>query len=152
MKNITIPIPKGEYYIGDPSYFFDMDDWQKVLKSSGPIYKTKKGRFIGFTGSLGGDGSLYDQQGHEYWIDSGMIGIVPKDLVDENVLNNSNNKASKEKGYNLINFTNTVICREMGDFISFNDVLFDTFPVHLDISTDDTIGTYNDRMWKIEGS
>ena len=69
----------GFYYVGDLCYYFDDEEWDKVLEISkleDGIYTLPDGRVFGWFGTAWGDGEYYDQVGRAYSVDSGTIGLV----------------------------------------------------------------------------
>jgi len=77
----TITVPPGNYILGDPCYVIPDDKWDDFCTST-KGYNHKKytgtdGRMAMAFGTAFGDGVFYDQQGREYGVDAGMIGLVP---------------------------------------------------------------------------
>ena len=80
----TINSNKG-FYIGDVCYVLNDNLYHRVWGDSGFPYGTvtdpeTKLQFA-VSGTAYGDGGYYDQQGREYGVDAGVIGIVPCELV-----------------------------------------------------------------------
>lgn len=87
----------GKYYVGDLCYVIgrnrtkDKDDWMEFLEESywkvatdtcagGPVeYKGHKG-FAAYT--YFGDGCYFDEEGNEFGVDAGMIGIIPVEACE----------------------------------------------------------------------
>lgn len=93
MKRIrnAVTFPPGKYYIGDPCYVINDDDWMDYLdtypKHPDPgagwidgILVTYKGLPCWHDGTAWGDGGYLDQHGHEYSVDAGIIGVIPFEL------------------------------------------------------------------------
>lgn len=78
-----IVVPAGDYYIGDPCYFFTHDDWGGVVSGllDGQQSECPNGLpVIGF-GTKWGDGAYRGSDGFTYGVDAGMIGLVSVDGV-----------------------------------------------------------------------
>ena len=69
----------GAYFIGDPCYVLSEKDWDKILNHDG--HNVLRGKDIFFAGTAHGDGTYLDQDGNEYPVDMGCIGIVDASLV-----------------------------------------------------------------------
>lgn len=74
----------GTYYVGDPCYVIADDKWDEFLE---PYWATCGGEFM-FAGhqvaaysTAHGDGVYFDQDGNQYGVDAGMIGVIPMELV-----------------------------------------------------------------------
>lgn len=81
-------LPAGEYYIGDPCYVIEewpafLDVFEVAEDNDEDVFEYK-GRNVFVHHTMHGDG-LYDgSDGHEYGVDSGLIGVVPIGLVTKN--------------------------------------------------------------------
>jgi len=73
----------GRYWVGDLCYIIDRENWNTVCKFLGDGSKMREGVFdlLGRQGAIFGtaygDGGYYDQEGNEYGVDSGTLGIFP---------------------------------------------------------------------------
>ena len=81
-----VTLPAGEYWVGDPCYAFsDHQVWMALLESAGidhsPMPRimeaNAEGRSFVASGTAFGDGTFYDQDGNEYGVDAGLIGVTP---------------------------------------------------------------------------
>lgn len=100
--NWRVRVEPGTYFLGDPCYTIPNDkhdEWMDLLNScnffrDSPIgwYKRPAGtgavttiEVLSFDTKYG-DGAYYDQEGHYYAVDAGMIGLTPetvwRDIVD----------------------------------------------------------------------
>lgn len=72
----------GTYYIGDPCYAFQGNNWDKILDETGffELDKITNGMWAGSTAF--GDGTYTDQFSNEYPVDAGLIGIMPIEICD----------------------------------------------------------------------
>ena len=76
-------LPKGKYYIGDPSYVF-RKSWDEVLKKTDYFSDSETvvfGKRIVGGSTAYGDGSYKDNYGRSYAVDSGTIAILPVSLL-----------------------------------------------------------------------
>lgn len=79
-----ILVPAGEYWLGDPCYSVRDEDWIPWLEAAD--YTNERVLWAQIPGTeywaLGlstqwGDGCYLDEQGNEYGVDAGLIGLVP---------------------------------------------------------------------------
>lgn len=79
-----VNLAAGRYFIGDPCYVIRDKNWDEVCKfdEDGGIYRCLRLPFF-MASTAFGDGTYYDQSGHEYGVDSGCLGAVPMEMVDE---------------------------------------------------------------------
>lgn len=68
----------GSYFVGDVSYVVSHSDWQKLLWADG--HTEYKGKDVFIAGTAAGDGIYQDQNGREYPVDTGTLGIIPVEL------------------------------------------------------------------------
>ena len=113
----------GDYYIGDLCYVLSDEDYDALVKLI--ISSNKEARWEGYfkgyrvfvAPTCYGDGVYADNDGDEYFVDSGTIGIVPEELID------SNNRADLGQ---IIEFrTDFEVSYDDGIFI-FGDVVIDS--------------------------
>lgn len=118
-------LPKGKYYVGDPCYIFG-ESWSDVLAETDFFdAETLRGKPVCAGGTAYGDGLYEDNCGREYWVDSGMIGILPVSL-----LRIDKKKTLKEikasEGMHIIEFTEeTEVACDNGVF-RFGNIVIDT--------------------------
>lgn len=85
---MSLRLPPGKYFIGDPCYVFQDATWDRLLDQSlddmqhGEIFEFE-GRQLWSHGTPHGDGVYDDQNGIEYGVDAGMLGAVPIELIDD---------------------------------------------------------------------
>ena len=89
-----ITLPAGAYWVCDPCYAIPKDRWEEWLKIAG-LHDAEEmpqilsgaldGKMCIGIGTAYGDGVYYDQYGGEYGVDSGLIGLVPKEIADQNL-------------------------------------------------------------------
>lgn len=85
LGEIVIVVPAGEYWLGDPCYSVPDEDWMPWLEAA----DFRDERFVLWAQVPGtefwvlglstqyGDGCYTDEQGNEYGVDAGLIGLVP---------------------------------------------------------------------------
>jgi len=89
----------GKYYVGDLCYVINETNWDELLDTTNYfeggsfIFKDKEG-FVANTAY--GDGRYYDDEGREYCVDAGLIGVIPFEIIDDNF---------EGKGGQIIEFT-----------------------------------------------
>lgn len=113
-------LPAGEYYIGDPCYVIadntddSIDEWHAFLDKSGMFSSTAaneayfdyKDHKVWMHHTAYGDGEYQDQEEKEYGVDSGLIGVVPvevtdKELLDETVKGNDGHLKTFKEEFNV---------------------------------------------------
>ena len=87
----SVKLPPGEYIIGDPCYHVPDDQWDRVLDESNffedqcwatfTTHDGRTGHVIAFSTKYG-DGVYSDQNGRQYGVDAGLIGIIAVDDLD----------------------------------------------------------------------
>lgn len=142
-----VTLPPGEYVIGDHSYNIPEDQWQKVLDESGyfgdqcwATFRTHDGRVghvVAFP-TTWGDGTYLDQQGREYGVDAGLIGIIAVEDLDLA-------RIDTELAHQL-DFVQSFSCDAEGGTLNFGRVSIDTsgYTGHVGI---DTLGYDEDDMF-----
>lgn len=89
-----ITLPAGTYWVCDPCYAIPEGRWHEWLEITGLFKKggdinlrilsgKLDGKMCLGIGTAYGDGVYYDQYGHEYGVDAGLIGLVPKEIADQ---------------------------------------------------------------------
>jgi hypothetical protein len=83
-ESATWTLPAGTYWVGDPCYAFsDHDLWMRLLESAdfrdNPRILNAKadGHLFVASGTAFGDGVFTDDEGNEYPVDAGLIGVTP---------------------------------------------------------------------------
>ena len=79
LTSLKIKVPAGIYYVGDPCYHIPDSKWDDVLVATdyftNPVFSDGEHYVLG-VGTVYGDGVYYDQNGNEYPVDSGTLGLV----------------------------------------------------------------------------
>lgn len=80
---VSITMPAGKYFVGDPCYAVKDEMWLDWLNAADYsqnrhlVANTPDGyQVVGFN-TAHGDGSYFDQYGFRYGVDAGLIGLVP---------------------------------------------------------------------------
>jgi hypothetical protein len=83
-ESTTWTLPAGNYWVGDPCYAFeDHSLWMRLLESADymenpQILNAKAdGHMFVASGTAYGDGVYTDQEGNEFPVDAGLIGVTP---------------------------------------------------------------------------
>ena len=83
-------LPAGDYYIGDLCYV--VENWQEYHKLFFPVeggdqhvgvFTNSAGVKFANYGTAFGDGIYRDEEGNEYAVDSGSIGCIPIEAIQE---------------------------------------------------------------------
>jgi len=79
--------PPGKYYVGDLCYAIADEYWDKFCELTITGYDVLDGEFpwqgkkLYSHHTAYGDGCYFDEQGREYAVDAGLIGVLPADLI-----------------------------------------------------------------------
>lgn len=82
-------LPAGKYVVGDPCYAIPEHRWMAWLdladfRNSGTVLAAPLDGFVACgVETCYGDGLYYGNDGHEYPVDAGMIGLVPWEIADQ---------------------------------------------------------------------
>lgn len=89
---MAVRVPAGRYFLGDPCYAVpdNAGQWDTLLDSCGhfglddgpqssPVGTVLGHQVLGFP-TAHGDGAYFDQDGNEYPVDAGLIGLTPEVL------------------------------------------------------------------------
>lgn len=117
----------GLYIISDPCYQVPNDKWDDLLSSchvfDEPVGHYKAGRKIVHVIAFGtayGNGSYYDQDGTEYGVDAGLIGIMLVSDIGKKMIDSSLGR--------LVTFTEPFECYSERGVIHFGHIEIDTDP------------------------
>ena len=119
----SVLVTAGEYYLGDPLYFFKNEDWQKVLDTcrlfQDPIGKSPNGQpVLGFATAYGG-GLFRGNDGFRYGVDSGLLGLMRADGITEDI-------AEVERLCQKVRFSKKTICSNDEGLMKFGTIVIDT--------------------------
>lgn len=84
---MSLRLPPGKYFVGDPCYVFQDGTWDRVLSAASDFSDGQIQEFEGVQlwahSTSNGDGEYEDQNGVKYGVDSGLLGAVPIELLDD---------------------------------------------------------------------
>ncbi len=115
----------GTYYVGDVCYVVQDKDWDGLLEKSNYFNCQSTGEWNGeynghpmFVASTAyGDGCYQDNQGRDYLVDAGLIGIMPVEAITTN---------PEGRGGQIIKFEEEFDVKwDEGEF-TFGDVIIET--------------------------
>jgi hypothetical protein len=100
MKNI---MKAGIYYVGDPCYVFNSNEWDGIYDQFGDVgIGEVKGSDVWSSYTKWGDGKYWDSiNGKSYLVDSGTIGAVPVEIITEKI---------DKRSMNIVEFENDFEC------------------------------------------
>ena len=130
-------LPAGRYIIGDLCYR-DQEDWDQMIDSyqPGKVKSLDDGRKYVYLKTAYGDGSYSDQNGNEYWVDSGTIGIMQYD----------DGKLGSSMGHTF-DFAEAFEVYESNGVLHFGHISIDTDPEADDSQYDDHQPT-EEQEWR----
>lgn len=114
----------GTYYVGDPCYVIDADKWQEFLEP----YWNGEGEFefeglrVAAYRTMYGDGVYFDQEGNQYGVDAGMIGVIPMELVTKR----TPVEIQRKKLGMFIEFKKPFSTESLGGILTFGHIQIDT--------------------------
>lgn len=121
---VTVRMPPGEYYVSDPCYCFNDDTWPKIGELTNwwedeekPVFEYKGKACLAFS-TAHGDGCFTDNQGREYGVDAGMIGLIPVEVADKEPGNGLGHKMTFTKSFRCTRFPEGKL--------RFGDIVIDT--------------------------
>jgi hypothetical protein len=133
-KGIHVVVPPGNYLISDPCYLFSSEEWSEAGESNNwfsdsPIAKTtvngKEVFFLGFNTTYG-DGEYRDNLGNLYDVDSGMIGLIPMEVVEQ----------TKQDISHIANIQNKIVTFDAKTLVSNYDGEFEFGSVWINTNED----------------
>jgi hypothetical protein len=87
---LEVEVPAGWYFVGDPGYFIPTDAWMGWLDAADSAIPSRDhvlaanvdGLLAVGVSTAHGDGVYRDQEGREYGVDAGLIGVVPEAVAE----------------------------------------------------------------------
>jgi hypothetical protein len=117
----------GIYYIGDPCYLFDKS-WGKILDENNHLDDGEHeifGKKI-FTGETAyGDGTYTDNYGNAYWVDAGLLSIIPVSLIMKDCKETAKSIAESD-GMHIVKFEEDFECSVENGVFQFGDIVINT--------------------------
>jgi hypothetical protein len=137
----------GKYYVGDPCYIFDKS-WDKIIQDTSCFtndIQFIEGEQVLIGGTAYGDGSYVDNNGFEYGVDAGVIGILPVSLFD------LDRRYDGEKMLgNIITFDNDFEATIENGIFDFGDIHINTQGVDPETLESELLDEMNDDMNEFE--
>jgi len=130
-------MPAGKYYVGDLCYVMTDKEWEEVCELTAPKMgtwgKSTQGEFELADGrkftcydTKWGDGEYYDEIGHSYSVDAGLIGCI---LVSDIKANKYDNLLDLGA---ILEFDEDFETSENEGKIQFGYIVIDTDPIYED--------------------
>lgn len=123
-----VTMPAGTYLVGDPCYAVPDHRWMEWLEAAD--YETQDVLLAELDGhpTLGigtahGDGTYEGDDGNEYPVDAGLIGVVPVEIADY-----SDDKYPRGKIMRKVEFTKDFDCSYEDGTIVLGHIEIDTDP------------------------
>jgi hypothetical protein len=94
---LSVTVPAGRYWVGDPCYSVPNDLWMDWLEAADYTFPGREhvlaarinGQIAVGVATKYGDGSYMDEQGREYGVDAGLLGVVPVEVAENNYANDT---------------------------------------------------------------
>lgn len=123
-----ITIPSGTYWIGDPCYTIPYDDWMEWLEaadytSDSRILEARlsgEHRYAVALNTAYGDGEYLDQNGRNYGVDAGLLGLVSYDWAEDK------NKHEEEGTRYLVTFSGPTLVKYDNGQLTFGHIVIET--------------------------
>lgn len=130
-------MPAGKYYVGDLCYVMTDEEWEQVNaltapkmgtwgKSTQGEFELADGRKFSCYDTKWGDGTYYDEVGHSYSVDAGLIGCI---LVSDIKANKYDNLLDLGA---ILEFDEDFETGEHEGKIQFGYIVIDTDPIYED--------------------
>ena len=139
---LSIELPAGDYYVGDPCYAFNHDDWalafeqmQFDTRQAVDRIQLPNGRWFVLTSTRYGDGGYRGSDGYTYGVDAGCIGVVPVQSASDPV--------PTPHGLNRVTFDRPFIFNALDDDgnIVIGDITIPTGDTEIDADECERCGT-----------
>jgi hypothetical protein len=121
-KEKSCKFPAGKYYIGDPCYVFNHENWLSLLEKTGYFEEIRefeyKGKKAYADSTAYGDGQYRDNFGDLYGVDAGLIGIMPIEVIDCDLCELSDGK--------IVEFTEDFKVSSNNGLFIFGKIIIDT--------------------------
>jgi hypothetical protein len=130
-------MPAGKYYIGDLCYVMTDEEWEQLCtltaprmgtwgKSTQGEFELADGRRFACYDTKWGDGAYYDEIGHSYSVDAGLIGCI---LVSDIKANKYDNLLDLGA---IVEFDEPFVTSEHTGLIQFGYIIIETNPTYED--------------------
>lgn len=123
-------VPAGRYWLGDPCYIIKDHDWLQFCngfsfaENSGNTYIELDDsiKVLAFS-TYHGDGCYLDQHGNSYYVDAGLIGLIPWEYTEKFTEKDSTEYFSLS---NVVEFTEDTLCFTADGILTFGNYIIDT--------------------------
>ena len=119
-----VTLPAGIYYIGDPMYVLDKEEWHDMVYLSESIYDPDIHFWHHKT--MWGDGYYVDNMGNGYGVDSASIGVVHFDVWKHRTMVSMKNFIAQNHTGLLIKFEEKFTCDYEDGIFKIGDIEIDT--------------------------
>jgi len=130
-------MPAGKYYIGDLCYVMTDEEWGQVCaltapkmgtwgKSTQGEFELADGRRFACYDTKWGDGTYYDELGHSYSVDAGIIGCILLEDIKANKYDNLLDLGA------IVEFDEPFVTSEHTGLIQFGYIIIETNPTYED--------------------
>jgi hypothetical protein len=120
-------MPAGKYYVGDLCYVMTDNEWKEFCAITIQGHKCIDGEFVlpdgrkfATYGTAYGDGEYYDQYGHTYSVDAGLIGCIRAEDIRANKYDNLLDLGAFQE------FTEPFETNKQGGQLQFGHVIIET--------------------------
>ena len=132
---MAVKMDAGTYYVGDPCYVIEQDEWSYFLDSernppddednphavNDVMIYDYKGAISVSLWTLYGDGEYSGSDGNSYCVDSGTIGVVPVSILTDKALEDADRLGV------IVEFGDDFVCKYDGEgVLAFGDIYIDT--------------------------
>lgn len=126
-------VPAGKYWLADPCYIVTGEEWMTYCFALEAADKTAEYTLNSYYADLSdgtkilsfntryGDGHYSDQFGTDYYVDSGLLGLVPYEYKPD--------YSPTEGGGQLVEFTEETLCFTRDGILTFGNHVIDTVKV-----------------------
>lgn len=124
---MKVTVKPGRYFLGDPCYAVPDHLWHLLLKDADYFEKTPAGKVenhevVSFHTAYG-DGVYFDDDGNEFGVDAGMIGLTPVELIK---INPRYPDDSLDGLGRFVEFDKVTECSGNRGILKFGDITIDT--------------------------
>ena len=100
---MSVIFKAGKYYVGDLCYVINDKHWDELGEKTNWFQNDEqfefKGKTVFVSHTAYGDGRFNDYQGREYFVDAGLIGVIPFDIIDDGKTGNGGQIIEFEKDF-----------------------------------------------------
>lgn len=122
-------IPAGKYWLGDPCYVIRSNDWIEFCNEfsseedkDNSYIKLKDVNVLAFP-TYHGDGCYSDQNGNQFSVDAGLIGLVPHEYLENS---SESDSTSYDHLGTVVEFAEDTLCFTVDGILTFGNYIIDT--------------------------